>query len=528
VSAIASRQTEHGPDLNLDQDIQKVPSALMHFAEYFMAVKSIIGPPHAKVVIVDRQLAIDIPHLISEAMTLLDETKCILEGMETENGIISKLDLDLGRMLHPNSDLKIPAARSQFIKYAVINEMISRTKNKKMHGGIKELLEAVGAKKEREKKLLKDLQKYNDKYSIFENKFKVSDVEGDDSDLIEDFDDTTTLLKLKPGTEQYWERIFSSAMKLGEHIFNTPENEHPLLIKRNNSSEEKVWITVNDIQYMTLIMIYTLVRLAWEKNILIIGLVKDIGAAELTKTIIPVLQEAKMITIKNMLPNFGSDKMLLQVNSLMDPFVKTPWRTFEFDSCFRTMVPERSDDELIDTKKSDGKKIKKIALGYGRVKGAYKNLVSQERMFVKAYIQLWGSETDHTVKSHVFSYDRPCYPGYDIVNPELLLFHNDGNVDEEITPVIHFKNDSQISHLVMSILFTMSQEVIPEAIGHNYPLFIADKKAKKMLFDAEPAYISILSLELTKHSLEQQILFESKFRDYRSRIENKRRKNKAK
>lgn len=285
--------------------------------------------------------------------------------------------------------------------------------------------------------------------------------------------------------------------------------------------------------------------MAWEKNILIIGLVKDIGAAELTRTIIPILKNTKMISVKNMIPSFGSDKMLLQVNSIMDPEIHPPWRTFEFDSCFRTVAPEISDKETTFNQEID--KFVPEKINYCRVKGAYKNLISQERMFVKAYIQLWGSPTDHNVKSHVFSYDRPSYPDYDFStlslnskvnvndnvddsegNPEIVLYHNDGNVDEEIIPIIHFKKDNKISQMVMSILFTMSQEAIPEAIGHNYPLFIADKKAKKMLIDAEPAYTSILSLELAKHNLEQQVLFESKFRNYRSQIENKRRKNKSK
>jgi hypothetical protein len=48
---------------------------------------------------------------------------------------------------------------------------------------------------------------------------------------------------------------------------------------------------------MTLIMIYALVRLAWEKNVLIIGLIKDTAPAELTKTIVPILQNAQKINI---------------------------------------------------------------------------------------------------------------------------------------------------------------------------------------------------------------------------------------
>ena len=38
-----------------------------------------------------------------------------------------------------------------------------------------------------------------------------------------------------------------------------------------------------------------------------------------------------------------------------------------------------------------------------------------------------------------------------------------------------------MTNLAMSILFKMSGEVVPEALGHNYPLFLADKKAKFVL-----------------------------------------------
>ena len=89
-SLIASNVTEGG----LELDVEKVPSALMHFAEYFMAVKAIIDKPYARIIILDRQLAIDVPHLISEATKLLEEEKeCVLEELETESGTISKLDL---------------------------------------------------------------------------------------------------------------------------------------------------------------------------------------------------------------------------------------------------------------------------------------------------------------------------------------------------------------------------------------------------------------------------------------------------
>ena len=150
------------------------------------------------------------------------------------------------------------------------------------------------------------------------------------------------------------------------------------------------------------------------------------------------------------LPKFNSDKQLLQTSSVVNgQFVKTPWRTFEFDACFRTMapIPDGNDNKKSSLKKNEA-----------RVRGAFKNVISAERIFVKSYLQLWQSENDPAVRSHVFSYARPCYPCLDIPG-ELLLYHSDGNTDEEIHPMIHFDKDSNISHLVMDILCSMSSEV---------------------------------------------------------------------
>jgi hypothetical protein len=122
----------------------------------------------------------------------------------------------------------------------------------------------------------------------------------------------------------------------------------------------------------------------------------------------------------------------------------------------------------------------------------------------------------------VFSYDRPCYPGLD-VQGELLLHHLDGNVDEEIQPMIHFDKDSEISHLVMDILCSMALEVIPECLGHNYPLFLADKKAKYILGEMKKAYLATVAFEMANGEFDQQVLYQAKFRDFRSKMESSRR-----
>ena len=95
-------------------------------------------------------------------------------------------------------------------------------------------------------------------------------------------------LAIKPEFSRYWERVLSATLKVGQHIFETPVGEHPLIYEISNGDKNekiKKWITSDDIEYMTLVMIYALLRQAWERNILVIGLIKDTNASELIRSV---------------------------------------------------------------------------------------------------------------------------------------------------------------------------------------------------------------------------------------------------
>ena len=183
----------------------------------------------------------------------------------------------------------------------------------------KDLLTAIGADRNRLDKLQKDMSKLNKRYSF---------LDGDQ------------MYSLKSHISGYWERVFSAAMEVCDHIFNTPANEHPLILSDPQNIGNARWITVGDIDYLILVMIYALLHAAWEKNILVIGIIKDISAAEMMKTVIPILQSTGMIALKSKFPSLNSDKSLLQTASIVNAeSMAAPWRTFEFDACFRTVVP---------------------------------------------------------------------------------------------------------------------------------------------------------------------------------------------
>ena len=68
----------------------------MQLAEYYLAVKLLHQNPDIKVVILDRTLAGDVGHLIWSVSELVKNQRCVLQGLQTDSGIVSALDLDLG------------------------------------------------------------------------------------------------------------------------------------------------------------------------------------------------------------------------------------------------------------------------------------------------------------------------------------------------------------------------------------------------------------------------------------------------
>ena len=86
-SSIVGKLTEGG----IEVDTERLPSALMQLAEYYMAVRTLYAKPEIKVILLDRMPSIDAPHLIGNAIELLESNEPVLLGMNTPFGEISGL-----------------------------------------------------------------------------------------------------------------------------------------------------------------------------------------------------------------------------------------------------------------------------------------------------------------------------------------------------------------------------------------------------------------------------------------------------
>jgi hypothetical protein len=462
----------------VEVDVNRLPTALMHLAEYYLAYKGVNRLDGPRFLLLDRTMAGDVAHLVWSTRDLVRSKLCVLEGFDTPAGKVTAFDLELARMLLPNSEVNQPAPRSQLLKFAAVMKLFA--------GGSftsEELIAKTGADPGWRNRLENDLRKLDELYSVFET--------------------VTPSFKFKPGVAGHWDRVLAAALSVAHHIFH-PGGGHPVRITKDG---KEVWVTADDLDFLVLVFIRALTRKAWSDRILPVGFIKDTNAFEFVKATVPILEASGLMKAPRRFPNFNSDKMLLQTNSVANSAeTPTPWHTIEIDAAFRTMAPVKDS---------------KLGRGEARVNGAFENVIYPERVYVKTYIQLWSSANSPSIRSHVFTFDRPVFPGFDHWD-EIVLFNKDGPVDGKINPVLHYERGSSLTNMVMAVLTEMGKEVIPEALGHNYPLFLADKKAKSILDQTRQAYLGAVAVEMAKSDLDQQVLFSRKFRDYRSQIEGKR------
>jgi hypothetical protein len=251
----------------------------------------------------------------------------------------------------------------------------------------------------------------------------------------------------------------------------------------------------------------------WSRHILLIGVTKDTAARDFKRQLIPIMRNNDLLNANisreelEKLPN--TDRMILQSASILNADkVKPPWSLIEYDSAFRTMVLDKQNRK-------------------GYVSGAIKNKIGLEKTFLKTYVQLSQAKTDPMLRSNVLLVDRLVYPEYDYKPENIVEFWNElsDGTKEPVEVILFMDKDmsNRMQNLTMNVLVAMAPSNIPEAFGHNTPLFIADKIAKwnysqfKRVVDTTAEWI------LNNHKLRRFIFYMSTFRERRTAIEAARR-----
>ncbi|MBC7131158.1 hypothetical protein H5T51_08125, partial [Candidatus Bathyarchaeota archaeon] len=276
---------------------------------------------------------------------------------------------------------------------------------------------------------------------------------------------------------------------------------------------EEHWLTTLDLAFLTLFTLHMLMEECWNRRILLIGITKDTAARDFKRQLLPIMHNNDLLSAPisqealEKLPN--TDRMILQSASILNAEkIQPPWCLIEYDSAFRTMIPDKK-----------GRK--------GYVSGAIKNKIGLERVFLKTYVQLSQAKTDPMLRSNVLLVDRLVYPEYDYKPEHLVEFWNElsDGTKEPVEVILYINKDvpNKLQDLMMSILIAMAPSNIPEAFGHNTPLFIADKIAKWNYSQFKRVVDTTAEWLLNNHKLRKFVFYMSTFRERRAIIEAARR-----
>jgi hypothetical protein len=470
-----------------------IANSLMTFSEYYLAYKLATDPQkQVQILLLDRSLSSErASFLFDTGKTDLWRAKSAILGLTMDDTSVDENDLFIGRQQLSNQASGLPPARADYLRYAIINLI-------KRKGAVTEdlVLYDLCIEDEKRKKRVQSSLRNLVKKGILTRK-----------------NDKYTLV---PKYVSSWERLKKLTVFLGDRLFftetNLPETSSPMKIAKKGKEH---WLTTLDISFLTLFTLHMLAEECWKKHILLIGITKDTAARDFKRQLIPIMNHENLLksTVQlDMLQNLpNTDRMILQSASIFNPEkVKPPWSLIEYDSAFKTMLPDHQNRE-------------------GHVHGAIKNKISPEKAFLKTYVQLSQARTDPLLRSNVLLIDRLAYPEYDLSPESISKFYNELS-DGTIEPLeaILFKDKevvNKLQDLVMNVLVEMTPSNIPEAFGHNRPLFIADKIAKWNYSQSKCIVDTTASWILNNHKLRKFIFYMSTFRERRASFESARREN---
>jgi len=470
-----------------------IANYIMAFSEYYLAYKIATDPnPTTNIILMDRSLSAERASLLYETRkTDFWNARSNLLGYATiGDSPIDKNDLALGRQHVYNTSLSLPPPRGDYLRYAIAF-LIERKKRLTAEQVLAEFEIADEKRSRRVKGALRNLVSRK----ILTEKNRV--------------------YALDPKYISSWNRLKHVTIEVGDKLLISKNSEAEVSSMKILRNGKERWLTTLDISFLTLFAFQMLMEECWRKNILLVGVTKDTAARDFKRQLIPILRNSNLLKTSiqgnalQKLPN--TDRMILQSASILNmEKVKPPWSIIEYDAAFRSMLPDR-----------------KSRRGY--VSGAIKNKISLERTFLKTYMQLSQAKTDPMLRSNVLLVDRLSYPKYDLKSKSIEEFLNelsDGTI-EPVKTVLYLDKEvpNKLQNLVMRVLQAMAPANIPEAFGHNRPLFIADKIAKwnysqfKRMVDTTAAWI------LNNHKLRKFIFYMSTFRERRASIENARKEN---
>jgi hypothetical protein len=424
-------------------NLSSVHTSLMQLAEIYLAYNVATGS------------SIDAPQLIMLDQSLSGMMAAASHGANT--GLVGypydRRQLDRADVLiafaHPfNFALGVPSTK-RFRRYTAILAEFDRRNTK--HINLKDLEKSLGLERA-------DLREPA-KYLI-------------DQGLCS-YDKTTEILSTKVDCRESWAYTKSLFQNICTRLFikkdpsalsyEAPDEDDP-------SRKRVRWMAPDDIQFLIAVGLRALIEACWEKQILLVGVVKDSESRYLTRNYLGSMKHLRiypeMANLKvGLLP--WTDRIYLETIPLYcDDALAAPWASIEFDATFMTLslkLGAQDRPEIMGTRTRAGE------------------IVAPERLFLRSLGQFFLRRDKRTpLTGHVVFLDRLAYPVWDKAALSDCAIKSDSL--GALTPFVYkdCETDNIGQSVMMYLLKTLTRNHFPEVIGYPDPLHKADWGAKSV------------------------------------------------
>ena len=462
-------------EVDFRRTMERIPFALMTMAELYLACK-VASEDNIRILFLDRPFSGTYPSLYRDAaFALRQRSPLALEGLETKEGKVERLDLHLATII--GSGLGYLPPRGIYLRYS----------------GVRFLLQHPNASK---RELQKALELDDGSFRIMLERISQLNQSVNGHLISKDNHD---FLQLSDRAMKSWTKIRGLAFEIADRIFyRSNELRHPLLMENGR------WLSVMELNALSLILMEALMEESIRRKVLVIGLAKDTTATDFTRAALP--SSLALSDVHAKLPGLKSDKALLTILSTANSsHLSTPWRTFAYDGCMATLV---------------------ATMGPELKLRAARKTITREQLFVRCYFQLRTFQNDPEIRAPVFLYDRLFQPEYDLPLTRPLEAMEEAN-KVTLYPAIETKGKrSKIDALVLLILSACDNPEVLEAYGHNQLLYLADKLVKGEVGIMKGLLRGVVDLELTPLARREKVFsIARRFRDLRAESESARRQS---
>jgi hypothetical protein len=402
-------------DLELEHSMERIPNAFMTLGELYLAA---LACAKSRIIFLDRPMSGTYSTLSRDVRNLLKRGESKLT--KWSRGKVSLLDVYLG--LHLGSPSMTIPVRGRFLVDSIIGVLMTDTR------GVAEMASTLHVGESDVRRARKQILTLDERFG---------------NSLLADRDEDS--MSLTDEARGYWGRISTLSLEYAKATFES--RIHPLAL----SDDE--YLTVLDVNAVSLFLLELLCEKARERDILLIGVAKDTTTTDIARAILPFAEKEGYVNLASPPPRLKNDRVFLAILSSENPSMSTPWRTFSYDSAYSTII------------------------NIGGTFMSARKVVSRERLFSRSFFQLRTLKSDKAVRSQVFLFDRIYDERFDSKSVRRFAVEERSGTSQ-VEAYFEGNDGSEVSNAILHVLSLTDNPEVFEAFGHNQLLYLADKAVK--------------------------------------------------